>query len=482
MAELYLDLRQDAALVLLVEQGVVLYGRVFTQGVNDGEALRQMVATVRTESGAAFKVAHLLVPGSEVSLRLHRTQATAMDDARLIIGRAMATETGEAAPLFLLTRMAMEHGQQVYLAEHLPRLALDKYLLMFKAAHLRLLTVSTAFQARQAFLAELPGELHQIQALFDLDADGGIEATFFSSSEILQHEVLAGGGGAASAAHDTDTERSGRRKLYETMNNLHIVYSRFMSQHPQAVMGKLWLGGPGAVLSEVAVGLGEALGVEVGMLAPEETKALPDPQVYIAAIGCVRQLQNRQPVNFLPSELRKRFQVNTRLIALVVGGLLALAFVAIFGVTERRYTIAKRELADEQLALQSLQGSSGYASERLRDLRKIDELAGKQLPVYDIFRELTVLLPLGVYLEGLECLAPPGKNAGDSWDLKLSTVMVYDSEFGARRLLSQYIAALKSSAVLSQPDEPVITYRRMGERKLLAVAVTCKVAQRRTGD
>ena len=477
MAELYIDLRNDAALVILVEKGAVLYGRAFTQRVSDGEALRQLVATVRTDSGATFKAAHLLVPGSEVTLRLHRTQATAMADARAIVGRAVAMETGEAAPLFLLTRMAMEHGQQVYLAESLPRPTLEKYLGMFREARLRLLTVSTAFQARQAFLTELPGDIHQIQALFDLDADGGIEATFFSSSEILQHEVLAGGGGASgSAVNDADEERSGRRKLYETMNNLHTVYSRFMNQHPQAAIGKLWLGGPGAAVSGVAVSLAEALEADVGLLVPDEVKDLFIGQAYVAAVGCARQFQKQRLGNFLPSELRKRFQINTRLVTLSVGSLVALALLATVGITEKRYAAAKRELADEQLALQAIQASAGSTKEQLKDLRKIGELAGKQLPVYDIFRELTVLLPAGVYLESLECVVPPGKDVGD---VKLTTVMVYDTEFGSRMLLSQYISALKASKVLSQPEEPVITYRALGGRKLLVAAITCKVAQRK---
>ncbi|NTV12729.1 MAG: hypothetical protein HGA96_02155 [Desulfobulbaceae bacterium] len=480
MPELYLDLRNDAALAILAEKGAVLYSRAFTQKVSEGEALKQLVTAVRSDSGLAFKAAHLLVPGSEVTLRLHRTQATAMEDARLIIGRAVAMETGEAAPLFLLTRMAMEHGQQVYLAESLPRLTLERYLQMFREARLRLLTVSTAFQARQAFLAELPGDMHQIQALFDLDSDGGIEATFFSNTEILQHEVLAGGGGAATpaSANEDDAERSGRRKLYETMNNLHIVYSRFMNQHPQAVMGKIWLGGPGAAVSGVAVGLAEAMESEVGLLVPDEVKDVFVAQAYVAAVGCIRQLQKQQPVNFLPSELRKRFQINPRVAAMAAGGLFVLLLLATLGVTEKRYAAAKRELADEQIALQALQASSGRAQEQLRDLRKLDEAAGKQLPIYDIFRELTVLLPLGVYLENMECVVPAGKDGGD---VKLTTVMVYDTEFGSRMLLSQYISALKASKVLSQPEEPVITYRTLGERKLLVAAVTCKVAQRKIG-
>jgi len=480
MAELYIDLRNDSALVLLVEKGAVLYGRAFTQKIGDGEALRQLVATVRTDSGLTFASAHLLVPGSEVTLRLHRTQATAMEDARAIIGRAVAIESGEMAPLFLLTRMAVEHGQQVYLAECLPRPALERYLRMFREARLRLLTVSTAFQARQAFLSALPGELHQVQALLDLDADGGIEATFFSSTEILQHEVLSGGGAAMQApTSDTDTERSGRRKLYETMNNLHTVYSRFMSLHPQAVMGKLWLGGPGAADSGVAVGLAEALETEVGLLVPDEVKDLFIAQAYVAAVGCLRRLQKKDQVNFLPNELRNRFQFNSRLVALALGGISALLVLTTLGVGERRYIAAKRELADAQLALQAAQASSGRVLDHLKDLKKIRELTGKQMPVYDILRELTVVLPPGVYLEGLECVVPNGKDAGD---VKLTVAMVYDDEFGSRRLLSQYVSALEVSNVLSQPSEPLITYRKLGERKLLVAAISCKVVAKKMGD
>lgn len=480
MAELYIDLRNDVAVAILAEKGAVLYGRTFTNKVGDGAALRQLVATVRAESRADFKGAHLLAAGSEVTTSLHRTQATAMADARLIIGRALVAETGDPAPNFLLTRLAMEHGQQVYLAEFLPRLSLEKYLQMFREARLRLLTVSTAFQARQAFLTELAGELYQVQALFNLDRDGGIEATFFSNTEILQHEVLAGGGGVGRAEADAaDEERSGRRRLYETMNNLHIVYSRFMNQHPQAVVGKIWLGGTGCGVSGGVAGLSEALRAEVALLVPDEVKALPEAQVYVDLVGCARLLQSHKPVNFLPSELRQRFRINPRLVAPAIGGFFALVLLTTVGVTEIRHATSKRELADEQRALHSLQASSGQVLGQLKDLRKIREMTGKQIPVYDIFRELTVLLPPGVYLEGLECVVSPGKDVGE---VKLTTVMLYDDEFGSRRLLSQYVSALESATVLSRPDEPLISYRMLGGRKLLVAAITCKVAPRKMGD
>ena len=472
MADLYLDLRNKAVRVIVAEGGAVSYGRVFNRQLTDEAVLRELLADIRRECGGAFPRAHLLLSSDEVTVSQHKTQALAIADAEMIIRRAVATATGDPEPLFRLTRMAAEQNQQVYSAEYVSRTVIERYVRMFRQAKVRLATVTTALQANQALFPKLQSEIHQVQVLFELNQEA-VEAYFFTPSELLRYEVVAARRNLAEehdASSESDAERSSRRRLYESMTLLHGLYSHFMNANPQASVEKVWLSGDGSNLPGLSDALAGGMGIPVEVVVPEEVKGLKDSQAYAALAGSVRLLASGSAVNFIPAEMLRRLPVNKRTVMQFAASCCVVVPLLVVAVTEMRYAAQKSQLNNERQALQQLTNSAVRVKEEAKQLQNIQGIIRERISFYDILKDLATRLPRETYLDEIDY-----KQVANGNRLILKSFIEYDSEFGRRGLLSNYLSALDSSSVLAGHDEPVITYRQQGDKKLMVIAVTCQL-------
>jgi len=433
MAELYIDLRNRASRLIIADGGKIRFVHSVDQPLQESGQLAEILIQVKAGYGGSFSRTHLVIPSEEITVSLHKTQALEITDAEMIVRRAVIAETNDKDPVFHLTRMAAEQSQQVYLAEYIPRKVIEKYLRMFRLAGLKLSTITTSLQVYQALFPALYGEIHKVQAIFELGRHE-VEAFFFSSSETLQYEFMAGrsfdGEGLEGPRenHEEDPERNERRKLYECMNNLHSLYSHFMNINPEASVEKIWLSGPESNLAGITEAISEGLGVEAGLLVPEEVSNLEEGHAFAALAGLLKLKAGKGVVNFIPPELQQQLRIGSGAICLIIGAIFTMAVLFGVAITERRYRDLQDVLKIEKNSLANLKSSAGYSRNQMKYLRQLREISRKKISFYEIFKELTVRLPSEIYLEGIEFKQGPDGNI-----VSLTAVTAYNSEFSNKR-------------------------------------------------
>lgn len=469
MTNLFIDLRGRCIRALVAKGEQLLCARTFSRTLESPEDLRELLADVAALAGRTPDHAHLIVPGDEVQISLYKLQAMPLEDAAKIVQRGIASATGLKEPNFRLTLLAPHQDKEVYLAEHVSKVTVLRYLRLFADAKVPLKSITTGLQADLAAFSGIRDEILQAQAVFDIDSDS-ISALFLSPTEVLHYETVAipemtveGG------EEEADGTRSLRRKLFAILNIIHGIYSQYMQANPHYPVEKVWLCGLDGGIEGLAGSLKEAMDVEVVLsdLLDGQTEG---SHPFAALAGLARTQKRDAALNFIPDEILRPLRLKPRTLALAGGTLLAVLFLAVGLGFQSRIAGLERMLRSEKVELDQLKAAAAASRGLKDDLLFLKGVQEKRVPFYTIFGEIADRLPDEILLDALSFRQ--GEKEGI---LELVAVTPYETRVGKERVFTAFMEVLDTSATLHRYQEPTIAMESLGEKKLIKIKVTCQV-------
>ncbi|ALC15269.1 Tfp pilus assembly protein PilN [Desulfuromonas soudanensis] len=469
MTNLFIDLRGRCIRTLVSKGEQILCARTFSRTLESAGDLKELLAEVAALAGQNPDHAHLIVPGDEVNISLYKLQAMPLEDAAKIVQRGIASATGLKDPNFRLTPMAPHQDKEVYLAEHVSRVTVLRYLRLFADAKIPLKSITTGLQGDLAAFSGIRDEILQAHAVFDIDSDS-ISALFLSPTEILHYETVAipeineeGG------EEEVDGNRRLRRKLFAILNIIHGIYSQYIPAHPHYPVEKVWLCGLDGGIEGLAGSLKDAMDVEVvlsDLLSGQPEGSHP----YAALAGLARTQGRGAPLNFIPGEILRPLRLKPRTLALAGGALLALLFLAVGLGFQSRIADLEKMVRSEKVELDQLK-SAATASRALKDdLLFLKGVQEKRIPFYTILGELADRLPDKILLDALSFRQGEAEGV-----LELLAVTPYNTGDGKERVFTAFMEVLDTSATLHRYQEPTLAMENLGEKKLIKIKVACQV-------
>jgi Tfp pilus assembly protein PilN len=469
MTNLFIDLRGRCIRTLVTKGEQILLARTFSRTLESAEDLRELLAEVAALAGRTPDHAHLIVPGDEVHVSLYKLQAMPLEDAAKIVQRGIASATGLKEPNFRLTLMAPHQDKEVYLAEHVSKVTVLRYLRLFADAKIPLKSITTGLQADLAAFSGIRDEILQAHAVFDIDSDS-ISALFFSPTEILHYETVAIPEMNEEAGEDeVDGNRRLRRKLFAILNIIHGIYSQYMQANPHYPVEKVWLCGLDGGIEGLAGSLKEAMDVEVVLsdLLDGQTEG---SHPFAALAGLAGSRGRGAALNFIPDEILRPLRLKPRTLALAGGALLAVLFLAVGLGFQSRIAGLEKMVRSEMVELDQLKAAAAASRGLKDDLLFLKGVQEERIPFYTIFGEIADRLPDEILLDALSFRQ--GETGGV---LELVAVTPYNTGHGKERVFSAFMEMLDTSATLHRYQEPTIAMVSLGEKKLIKIKVACQV-------
>jgi len=469
--KLFIDQRGLDLRALITEGDQILATAVLPGPLGSG-SLQELVAALVASSGRKPEHAHLLISNEQVKFSTYRLQEMPLADIEKIVQRSMTTATSEKEPIFRLTPLAPQQDKDVYLAEQIPREALDRLRQLFTDARLPLTFVSTGLQANLAAFAPQRENIIQAQAIFDISQDA-VAAIFISPTDILHQEIQLIPETEQGTGDADDAGRGLKRRLFAILNVIHGLYSQYMLTNPLAPVEKVWLCGPGAEIAGLDASLVDAMDVEVAAfdLLAGRVEASRSFTPLAGLVGA------KNPVNFISAAPGKSLPLNSKTFMQVAGSLVALLCLVVVGSSFLTVSRLKKQLATTQSELQPLQVAAIADQGRAASLRFLQKLDQTAPPLQAIFKEIADRLPREIQLDGINL-----RQSDEAGTLEVLAVTRHKTPWENERIFTALMTALDGVDNLECKQNPDIAMLRVGEEKMIKIKVTCQTTSVKGGS
>ena len=471
MSNVYFDIRGNALKVLIIDGQAVKYAKVFEAFSLENTAEAQKTfQQISDESGVKLDMVHIIPPAAEVKIKIYKLQKMALDDARMIVKRKIMVEEGIEEPVFHLMSRDSGARQQELVAAIADPEGLKKYVMLLSGFGMKVKTLTTSFHAHLKAFERVRSDRPQTSAIFEVGTDS-VEIMVVAPSQILTYEIVpVSTGEAEEALEKPDIERVRKKRLYGIIDALYKFMISYRENYADTPIEKALLCGMVDNVEKIAGAVEEGIGIQASLWNPFG-EAVPNGAEFTALYGFSLGVSDGTAANLISAELLKRKQYRLSRTAVTVLFCIYIAVVvAIFFIAETRYKNSKKMLDAEIREKQALTLISLEAG-KAPDLRKsLQMLAGKQTPLYEIFRYLGNNLPEGVSLDEIVF-----KQEGEDEILNMRFVSKYDVNIGKNKYFTRVVDSLTGSGRLSLIKEPFFSVSGDAKNSLIHFQVTCKV-------
>lgn len=480
MADLFLDIRDRHIRAIVSDSGkMVFQGKyalktpqrdIHTRNeqhqdshelaLHEGE-LSNLIATIRTDAAITIDQAHIIIPTTDVLCDTHRLPRMAQEDALKLLTRKNTEKTGDETANISLIPMAIEQNSQEWLIESVSSDTLRAYKKELSAARVKLKTVTTALDSTLHAVTRIRESIFNAHAILEINA-ASIEAYYISASTLLLHETLHISDDDE-LNNDRETERAQKRRVFAILDQLYHVNAQFQSAHPMTPLQKIWLCGTDTNIAELTAVLQDAMDVETSLFAEA------DDGPFVALNGFWEAFQGERVNNLMHAVLLNRFPLRkkTGLLIYIATILLTLFFVI---TAEYRHNRLMKQVINENQAFSAQKASQSSSPVFVKNLELLRKLAGSQVILYPIFRELAMNLPAGVFLDAFSYSS---KDNHDTIDI--NATFVQSNDLGTQKTLTKLTETMSQSSYLSHYREPSIISTTSALKKTMTVKFTCEV-------
>ncbi|TAN41996.1 MAG: hypothetical protein EPN25_03855 [Nitrospirae bacterium] len=450
MSTIFFDMRGGALKVLITDGRGSPYTKKFgSLSIENAAGAQEIFRQVSDESGVKLDSAHLILPSSEVKIKIYKLQKMSPDDARLIVRRKLIVEEGIGDPVFHL--MARDSGgrQQEFVAALVDPEGLKKFTLFFSGFGIKVKAATASFHANlRAFERSLSGP-PQTSAIFEVGADS-IEIMVIAPAGITAYEILpVPAVETEGSAEEQDIERTRKKRLYGIIDALYKFMISYRENFSDTPIEKVLLCGMVDNVEKIADAIEEAIGIKASLWNPFG-KELINGAEFVALYGLSLGVADGSAANLVLAAQsgKKRLRLSRSAMTMLFFIYIA-AVMAIFFIAETRHKNALR-LLDAELRENKALALASAGTVKSPDPRgSLLRLAEKQPMLYDIFRYLGNNLPQEVSLEELFL-----KQEGGEQVMQLSFTGKAGAETGGKRYFTTVVDSIGSSGRLSLLKEP----------------------------
>jgi hypothetical protein len=473
MKNVFLDLREHALRVLVIENEAVTYVKGFAKfSLDEPGNAEQVLAEISRDAGVKLDRVHCIMSSEEVSVSTYRLPAMSLADADKVIRRRLIKETGVPSPLFSILPTGSGGEKQTYLVETIKQETIERYVNFFRSRKIMVKTISTALHANLKALKKFTSELLQTTAILDIGNDI-IEMTVFSHDHVVSY------GKAAIIPLDVEKElqsgktleRINKMRVYRVVESVFNAQSDYNKDFPDAPIQNLWVCGTGGALEGLHDALIESMNVAV---APLNTfkETIAEGYQFTALHGLALALSDRTAVNYLTRKMEKQLSAYAfgRTAVITTACIYVLVIIATTGLLELKHKEAKQLLEEKTRAEQARRFDSRDTDPYFIHGAYLKSVLARQVSWYEVLGYLADNTPDGVYINGLAL-----KQQSALPLLEIDFVSPYSSEVGGHKVLTKIVAMIDRFRPFRRIGEPILSVTKQEKNKLFHFKVTCEV-------
>ncbi|MHB8883119.1 MAG: type IV pilus biogenesis protein PilM [Thermodesulfovibrionales bacterium] len=471
MSTIFFDMRGGALKVLITDgQGSPYTKRFGAFSIENAAGAQEIFRQISGESGVKLDSVHLILPSSEVKIKVYKLQKMSPDDARMIVRRKLIAEEGIGDPVFHLMSRDPGGRQQEFVAALVDPEGLKKYTLFFSGFGMKVKTAASSFHANLRAFERAQSGLSQASAIFEIGADS-IEIMVIAPSGIIAYEILpVPAVEAEGSAEEQDIERNRKKRLYGIIDALYKFMISYRENSSDTPIEKVLLCGRVDNVEKIADAIEEAIGIKPSLWNPFGNDLI-DGAEFVALYGLSLGITDGSAANLVLAALSGKRRLRLSRSAMIILFIIYIAAVmAIFFIVETRHMNSLRLLDAERRENKALALASAGTVKSPDPRESLLRLAEKQPVLYDIFRYLGNNLPQEVSLEELLL-----KQEGGEQVLQLSFTGKAGAETGGKRYFTTVVDSISSSGRLSLLKEPSFSVSNDSKDPYVHFQVTYRV-------